>query len=380
LDQIHDELLGNLFGFDIWTVHGDVVRNEIDTDFTNGGNPSRFAYVPENEIWLEGSNGDDNMAILLHELIECGLMAGNEDENYETAHDRATIEEKAFRKQMANQTPDLETVRAWIEKADLIPDDGDLEKMSSPGFKFPKMGFPDDQRQTPIINTSRELEIKQRAFSNAINRLHPEAKSVPKVDVVHGIAGETLSIPNTGISYARGSALRPPESEGRWDPKVHPKAPEATKLHEDLYMMLNRVQGKYGLRARRNVSHNMLEYLRRKNPAGHADLNTFISTRSGTSPSPFREEEHLTTLLNYLNNPKERDLFHEHMRHTPETRIAFDKNLKSAYRTLQEASRRADSSWTDQELDPWVGLEGYSKSEDLQDSDIIEADFPMQSK
>ena len=40
---------------DIWIVDGFKVRRDIFDEFLQGGNDQRFRFVPQNEIWIDGS-------------------------------------------------------------------------------------------------------------------------------------------------------------------------------------------------------------------------------------------------------------------------------------------------------------------------------------
>jgi len=100
--RIYQEQIGEVGGFKVWLVDGIVIRDKIDIDFTAGGNPSRYGYIPADEIWLE-KTGDspfrnfDLAATLIHELVESWVMS-NLGWDYDRAHDTASKFEKGFRK------------------------------------------------------------------------------------------------------------------------------------------------------------------------------------------------------------------------------------------------------------------------------------------
>ena len=97
--KIHLHNLGNISQFEIWLVDGPTIRDEIDIDYVEGGNPARYGYIPENEIWLEKEfNTKDLACTLIHEVVECWLMQ-NKHMTYDHAHDKASnVEEKAREK------------------------------------------------------------------------------------------------------------------------------------------------------------------------------------------------------------------------------------------------------------------------------------------
>ena len=124
LGSVHLELWGRLGDFDVYKVDGSVVRNTKDVDFTNGGNPERYSYVPEGELWVEGSNDQDRAATALHEYTECLIMKTGVD--YDHAHDRASKVEKQFREAGGSS---LDAVQAWVkEHKDLTDKEIELGK------------------------------------------------------------------------------------------------------------------------------------------------------------------------------------------------------------------------------------------------------------
>ena len=70
-------------------VDGERVRRDVDVDFTMGGNPSRYAYVPQGELWI-GDNLSPPAAIstIVHESVEHRLMK-HEGLSYDDAHEAA---------------------------------------------------------------------------------------------------------------------------------------------------------------------------------------------------------------------------------------------------------------------------------------------------
>lgn len=67
-------------------VDGEYVRRHIDTDFTMGGNPSRYSYVPRGELWVEKNLSiADTISTIVHESVEHRLMK-NSNMSYANAH------------------------------------------------------------------------------------------------------------------------------------------------------------------------------------------------------------------------------------------------------------------------------------------------------
>jgi hypothetical protein len=92
-------LLGRVAGFPVYLVSGEQVRNELDIDFTQGGNDGIYPlYIPAPEIWIDDAlHGLDRTATALHEMVERDLMVRHGME-YDPAHEIASSYERGFRK------------------------------------------------------------------------------------------------------------------------------------------------------------------------------------------------------------------------------------------------------------------------------------------
>jgi hypothetical protein len=95
--------LGKILSFTIWAVDGEALRNSLDIDFVAGGNPARYNYVPEDEIWVENNITPKKWAapVIVHEACECifmwvGMMS------YTRAHDEANKIETKMRQSMVS--------------------------------------------------------------------------------------------------------------------------------------------------------------------------------------------------------------------------------------------------------------------------------------
>lgn len=100
LEQIQKESLGTFGGYELRLVDAAEVRNWLDVDFVEGGNPARYGYVPMTEIWVDRSNMAasplDGMAIALHEACE-GILMEKHGLDYDRAHECANVAERAAR-------------------------------------------------------------------------------------------------------------------------------------------------------------------------------------------------------------------------------------------------------------------------------------------
>lgn len=98
-------LLGKIAGLSIYLVSGERVRDDVDIDFTLGGNEAVYTYVPPGEIWIDdAAHVLDRTATALHELVERDLML-HHGMDYDRAHDAASARERSFRREFAHQHP-----------------------------------------------------------------------------------------------------------------------------------------------------------------------------------------------------------------------------------------------------------------------------------
>ena len=98
LKNIHRKLLGKYGPYKIYIINGEYIRDKIDIDFILGGNPGRYGYIPEDEIWIGDTTEIGDMAPnLLHEYIELRKMI-DIGWDYDKAHDYASSFEIEFRK------------------------------------------------------------------------------------------------------------------------------------------------------------------------------------------------------------------------------------------------------------------------------------------
>lgn len=244
---------------------------------------------------------------------------------------------------------------------------------------FPKLGLPDNPRETPIVETDKELHTKHVAIrQQSKNAYGPEmAAHDYRTAVRHPGAGMTYTGPGAGtgkvnVSYSRSTAQR----GVKFDPEdvntfasSNAAAGGATKLHEDLHQMFNRVMAKYGVRGRKVFAHNLYHSMPTDvkhhvdDYATLRDPSTRVTSRMGelTSVHPYPYEERMAVMLNYLNNPGERSAYHTYLKHSPEVTRAIGTAIKRAHSHLLAAAQVAPESWA-QSIQPWAQKLG--KAED----------------
>jgi len=118
---------GTTQGLKVWIVDGRAVRDTYDLDFSQGGNGCRYAFIPQDEIWIDnGVQPVEMPAVLVHETYERSLMLQGWD--YERAHAAATEVERRYR-----QRPTMEALLSrklgevyfvWSRETGLLTMDG----------------------------------------------------------------------------------------------------------------------------------------------------------------------------------------------------------------------------------------------------------------
>jgi GNAT superfamily N-acetyltransferase len=236
---------------------------------------------------------------------------------------------------------------------DLEPDG--LEKMQ-PAPSFPKIGV-EDRRETDMVTTERQLGIKhglmfnhtQAGLGRARENYHPDAWSIGKRKVAeahesHRGASHVASFFHDGrqdvrsVSYARAGAMAPSR---------HENGPLATQQHENLHAMFDRVAVKYGEQGRLMLASRLWDELPKQYQRA---VDTVQSRLTGDvyKGKPHEIEEKLARLLNFVNDPHEREKFHEVSGHADDDidmRMIYGSSLKRALQIVRGAARRADESW-----------------------------------
>lgn len=100
-------------GTKIFRVDGPAVRRDQaqNDDFLLGGHGLVYSWIPQDEIWIEHLNPDDEYPILMHEITEYYLMKYR-GFDYDTAHMVATGCETALRRKLPHA--DLIGVEAML--------------------------------------------------------------------------------------------------------------------------------------------------------------------------------------------------------------------------------------------------------------------------
>lgn len=270
----------------------------------------------------------------------------------------------------------------------------DLKKREPP--KFPKLGIPDQKNRTELIDNISRFSNKIRVMAHEgaksfypreVAVWDPETQSVKQAPVSQSTiryyqtgakhevkavveavtAGDVNTVGGARGShaYALSGLLRP----GSW---LANNDPLGTAKHEDFHLQLNRVEQKYGRRARLALAENLYHAL---SPHHQAAIDYVQSHFAGDiyekkNPATVNEEK-LARLFNILNSSNTRRTFHyaqqqkthelpngdtlpkEYSRQkyyipgldfTPNQQ-QFDGILKDAHRTLVAAAEVANEDW-----------------------------------
>jgi hypothetical protein len=77
--KVYKKKIGDFHGYSVWYVNGYWIRNNLDRDFTNFGSNRLFAFIPEDEFWVDVENGQVKEAkyffdsfLTIEKAIACG--------------------------------------------------------------------------------------------------------------------------------------------------------------------------------------------------------------------------------------------------------------------------------------------------------------------
>lgn len=229
-------------------------------------------------------------------------------------------------------------------------------KKTSPPFLLPKLGISDDRRETEVVNKPSTIKTKMLLTAAGNHRAatqqphqdvsqdwekykeHATARTEKVLQPGSSLRGMTTGT-DTGVSIGMAFGHHAPE------------AVRGTQLHENLHLLLNRVQKKYGHQGRvilaQNLHNAMPAYSRQS-----LDMLQRVATGDSYRGAPFEHEEKLARLLNYMNDKSHRNRFQEAIASVQDDPLVadryykhHDRTLRLGYRALQAAADMADESW-----------------------------------
>jgi len=295
------------------------------------------------------------------------------------------------------------TARIPIENARIVDVATPLAKFQTP-LMFPGLGISDDRRETKIIQTPterkgvaraaaaqavRENQVGDVSFDPQVNikianraygryrKLVTEGSS-PEGVTFEGVAGvghpgfgikkqDRERIPGAGSGQSAISIAVVPAQDNAGD-----KGVPATVVHENLHRIFSRVQHRHGTSARNTLATNLLYAL--PQDTREAISEHMLYQRTDLPPGPGWDEEALTMLGSYLNDPKARRSFHDKQQHSPEQEQQFSEKMKRAYKTLHAISGTVHEGWLHR-LRPWLHKgQGEVPAHQLIDVDLGKSD------
>lgn len=273
-----------------------------------------------------------------------------------------------FPDQAAEVDPDegleelVEHLNHEIQGVDLeIEGAEDLSKAQTPPG-FPKLGAPDNRRETPYVTSMDAAHLKTRLTMNNVvhsdpdfQGMHPKRKALmaqrfhQQNEEDRGLRGAPMPrgavgvTPGTATGYARaGDALKWYEGNQNTSTGI--------KNHEDFHQMMKRVEGEHGREARINLGKNLLQAIPKQYRSALEQYQEF-QTKGSYKNSPIAAEESLARLFNYTNSGTDRSEAVRELntnsrgRVHPEQMKQFDVRMKRALRALQAAAEVAHEKW-----------------------------------
>jgi hypothetical protein len=241
-----------------------------------------------------------------------------------------------------------------------------LRKAQTPP-KLPQLGI-ENRRETPMVTTGRDLDMKRRLMFNANYR----GMGIPKSSWQgKGIAGEEFKdtqqdyVASARSGSHRGASMNAvgevKDAAGKYQmaPPIrvaYTKAglfsggtiPRGTQQHEDLHGMLGRVAEKHGPRARQYLAQNLYNAIPKQYRTMVDELQHTFAGDSYEKGS-FPHEEKLARLLNYANSHDDRQFFHEALGHGMSEHnrdyVHYNRGLKRALQAVRYAAETAHEGW-----------------------------------
>lgn len=381
-------------------VQSDNVADLIETATLNG-NPSNLRQISNavqaaNEVWISAANNHAGKvaSIFGDEVsIEFPIKELDSVEDWQRQHTEAsditccvgvghTLNE-AKRALMAAQLIAPGTIKCYTSLVEqILASTAGLAKSESTDLSknkvsptFPKLGVPDNRRETDIVNTRRQVEMKQRSmWTKDRAQRGIKAEWLPKLgeegykgavdaeyEKQHKQHARAGGLSSMGQSYAKGLKVQT-RAKG-----VIASTPGAIQIHEDFHNLMGRVTPGEGERKQLvlnlvNHSYNALP------PEARRLAHSILSGFGGEN-----NEEHLAQALSYLNDPKFRGALENKL--PPAVALAAHKAVRDFYGHFRHAAQHADESWKTSTPNP-IPPRTVTKSEE---SDFLDLMFKSES-
>jgi hypothetical protein len=227
---------------------------------------------------------------------------------------------------------------------ELEPAELDVKK-NQPPPNFPLLNA-EDRRETDLIASRRQLEMKQGLAFNAIAAAGGEKYGMhsPEVwraskeryvgqEMARSHRGQTTTAftdPPTIVSYAKAGALDPRRTAGG-------VGPLATKMHEDFHAALDRAAILHGGDDPGGAQERILAHLWEAIPEPYRrKVSELDRTLTGLKSD---HNESIARLINYANDGGERDAYHARMGHDEYQRRALSTTFKRALKAVRARAR-----------------------------------------
>ncbi len=121
-----------------YTVDGNFVLNYIFQDYTQGGNPERYKFVPEGQIWIDNVlDHEEQSHTMKHEASEYNDMLSGM--SYSDAHDKANLKEGILRHGTINVGKQYDLARDFYRPAQIKRNEIQRNEITRSGIPLNKI-------------------------------------------------------------------------------------------------------------------------------------------------------------------------------------------------------------------------------------------------
>jgi GNAT superfamily N-acetyltransferase len=227
--------------------------------------------------------------------------------------------------------------------------ENDLEKMSQPMLKFPKINELPTRTDQEVKTIDRRKNYKRPQkpeMEEIFGELRISQRELENRKVAHKVAGQ---LPSYKKDRVKLDTIKDLESHDRpsvggyavFDPKSNTHAayrnkgaPDAVGIHEAQHMLLNKVHEKFGEDHRLALVNKLLSHL---HPDDHNALHKYIS-KMYSETDPHFDEEKLMRVRDLISSPQERQRHLSAVERFEVPPINYNR-LKSAWKNIHSYSK-----------------------------------------
>ena len=158
-----------------------------------------------------------------------------------------------------------------------------LEGISEILATGPKLGLADDRRETPIVDSQSQVDLRNKLADKAA-LTHFGVKTADELSARHNLRLAAHSL-HSGVAsnHGRVGYVADPkllDQQGLWlRDGTHPNKVVGTKLHEDLHQMFTRVGERYGAGGRKRLAADLISTLPEDERKAAQDFRLSVSMR-----------------------------------------------------------------------------------------------------